>query len=343
MLTVSLLTSGSPTQLTGGHLYHRRLVEAAEQHRARMDFVSARTLHNPFRDVGDVALVDSLVAARVAPWAWVARRRRVSLAAIVHQPPGGVGHNALRAAIQRRLDLFFYRRCTLLIAVSAALADELVATGLRRDRICVAEPGRDGPTAAGSAMDLRRGRRIAVLCVGNWLPNKGIVELIDAVSAQSEGDVTLHLVGGTDADARYTAHVRDRLASPDLMNRVVVHGPVEPHELADMYSCADVFALASYSETYGTVYAEALAAGLPVVGWRAGNLPHLVDDGIEGSLVEPGDIAGLAHALRRLATEPGWRASLAAGARRRGERLPTWADTAATVFDALSRLAPARG
>ena len=42
-----------------------------------------------------------------------------------------------------------------------------------------------------------------------------------------------------------------------------------------LYRSADVFVLPSYREPYGTVYGEAMAAGLPVVGWRAGNLPNL--------------------------------------------------------------------
>jgi len=60
--------------------------------------------------------------------------------------------------------------------------------------------------------------------------------------------------------------------------------------------------LPSWREPYGTVYGEALAAGLPVVGWRAGNLPHLVSDGVEGVVLDPGDIPTLAAALDRLAT-----------------------------------------
>ena len=36
--------------------------------------------------------------------------------------------------------------------------------------------------------------------------------------------------------------------------------------------------LPSWKEPYGTVYGEAMACGLPVVGWRAGNLPYLADD-----------------------------------------------------------------
>jgi glycosyltransferase involved in cell wall biosynthesis len=100
-----------------------------------------------------------------------------------------------------------------------------------------------------------------------------------------------------------------------------------------------VFALPSYAEAYGTVYGEALAAGVPVVGWRSGNLPNLVEDGREGCVVSPGDVAGLGAALLRLSTHDDWRAALTAAARERGRRLPTWDNTADTFFGALRRLA----
>ena len=150
--------------------------------------------------------------------------------------------------------------------------------------------------------------------------------------------LTLHLVGRTDVDGRYTARLQERLDAPDLAGRVVVHGPVTRQEVAGLYAGADAFVLPSYAETYGTVFAEALAAGLPTVGWRSGNLPNLIEDGKQGCLVDPGDIAGLSRVLRRLATDDEWRESLAAAARRRGASLPTWSDTADTFFEVLSRL-----
>ena len=89
--------------------------------------------------------------------------------------------------------------------------------------------------------------------------------------------------------------MRARLAAVDLVDRVVFHGPVSRADVAAFYGAADVFVLPSYLEPYGTVYGEALAAGLPVVGWRAGNLPHLATDDREGVLLPPGDVAGLTH------------------------------------------------
>ncbi|RPI91791.1 MAG: glycosyltransferase, partial [Chloroflexi bacterium] len=52
------------------------------------------------------------------------------------------------------------------------------------------------------------------------------------------------------------------------------------------------------------VIMEAMASGLPVVASRLSGIPELVDDGITGVLIEPGDSAGIADALVTLAQQP---------------------------------------
>jgi glycosyltransferase involved in cell wall biosynthesis len=186
---------------------------------------------------------------------------------------------------------------------------------------------------------LRAGRRASFLCVGNWTPRKGILDVLDALARLPADTATLHLVGNDAADRRYAARVRARLRDPALVDRVVVHGPRPAREVATMYDAADVFVLPSTKEPYGTVLGEALAAGLPVVGWDAGNLPHLVAHGREGLVLPVGDVDGLAGALRRLAEDDHYRGELAAAARQRGDALPTWKDTAREFFTALREAA----
>jgi glycosyltransferase involved in cell wall biosynthesis len=118
-----------------------------------------------------------------------------------------------------------------------------------------------------------------------------------------------------------------------------VHGRRTPAEVVGFYRAADVFALASLREPYGTVYSEAMAAGLPVVGWAAGNLPHLARDGVEGLAVPPGDRQALAAALRSLTLDEPRRRTMAAAAARRAADFPTWDDTARMLFTELRAVA----
>lgn len=293
----------------------------------------------------DVLVIDSICATFTWPW-FVAGPPPMPTVAMLHQPPGGVDHGRTRRALQVRLDRFVYGRVDRLLLASDSLAHALAREGVQRERMAVVPPGRDaaGPESAAeggegaSPMDLRRGRRAAFLCVANWLPPKGIDSLLEAFSRLPPDAGTLHLVGDDRASPAHGEQLWERLRRPDLRDRVVVHGPVSRRQVAALYRSADVFALPSLREAYGTVYGEAMAEGLPVVGLRIGNLPYLADDDREGLLVEPGDLDGLATALAQLADDEDLRTRLGTAARARAQARPTWDETARMFFGELRRV-----
>lgn len=330
MLTVCLITLGDPATLTGGYRYHRRMADLAGRNDARLDFVSLPSRlpalygYRVLRAArADVVLVDSIAAAFLAPWILLRRPRR--LAAVVHQPPGGIDHAAPRRWAQARLDRLLYRRCEQVIVASELLTDQFA-------QAIVVPPGRDQSEGTGRC-ELREGAAAAALCVANWLPNKGILDLLDAAAMLPAGTLRLHLAGDERAGTPYNARVIRRLG--ELPDRVVRHGPCDDAEIGRLYRSADFFVLPSRWETYGTVYAEAMTAGLPVVGWRSGNLPHLVVDGKEGLMVAPGDVRALAGALGRLAEDEPARRRMAAAAGRRAQSLATWEQSAQRFFATL--------
>jgi glycosyltransferase involved in cell wall biosynthesis len=330
MLTVCLITLGDPATLTGGYRYHRRMADLAGRNDARLVFVSL-----PLRRPGlygyralraaraDVVLVDSIAAAFLAPWILLWRPPR--LAAVVHQPPGGIDHSAPRKWVQARLDRLLYSRCEQVIVASELLANQF-------DQAIVVPPGRD-QTAGTGRRDLREGARAAALCVANWRPNKGILELLDAIAMLPAGTLRLHLAGDEQAGTPYNERVTRRLS--ELRDRVIRHGRCDDAEIGCLYQSADFFVLPSRWETYGTVYAEAMSAGLPVVGWRSGNLPHLVTDGKEGLTVTPGNVRALSDALGRLAADEQTRRCMAIAASRRALSLATWEQSAQRFFATL--------
>lgn len=334
MLTICLITLGDPATLSGGYRYHRRMAELAGWNDAQITFASLPTRlpflygHRVLRTAGeaDVVLVDSIAAAFLAPWMLLRPPR--PLAAIIHQPPGGIDHSPLRRWVQARLDRYLYKRCETVIVASGLLADWL-------DQAVVVPPGRDRK-AGTEVSDLRRGAGAAALCAANWLPNKGILELLDAVAALPAGTLRLHLAGDERAATAYGQRVIRRIGG--LSDRVVRHGPCDDAEMGRLYRSADLFVLPSRWETYGTVFAEAMDAGLPVIGWRCGNLPYLVDNGKEGIVITPGDIRALAGALRRLAEDEPERRRMGAAAARRALSLPTWEQSAQHFFTVLGGL-----
>jgi glycosyltransferase involved in cell wall biosynthesis len=64
---------------------------------------------------------------------------------------------------------------------------------------------------------------------------------------------------------------------------------------------------------------EAMAMGLPIVSTRSGAIAELLEDGVSGVLVAPGDARGLAEAIARLLADEDWRRALGSAARLRAE------------------------
>jgi glycosyltransferase involved in cell wall biosynthesis len=347
-LVVALLTLGDPNRLTGGYLDHRRIAELAPRSGARIVFRSipdrpfpvpmlqARAaLERVYRIGAEAIVLDSIAAAFFGPWLNL-RRPKLPLIGMLHQPPGGIDHGPYRTAFQAQLDRLAYHQARRLLVASESLAEELIADGIPRGQLLVVPPGRDvAPAAAVPPGDLRQGRQVAFLCVGNWVERKGIHHLLDAFARLPAVAATLHLAGDDRVEPGYAARVRSRLADPDLAGRVVMHGRLPVSEVAALYQAADAFVLPSIKEPYGTVYGEAMTFGLPVVGWRAGNLPYLAEHEREGLLVPPGDIEGLAGALERLAYDEALRRRLGEAGRARALTRPTWEETAALFFQAV--------
>jgi len=350
---VTLLTVGDPSRVTGGYLFHRRVAERAPANDAEMRFVSIPDLPLPWAMAAgpawllthstrsaDVLVLDSIAASAAAPWLG---RVRAPVVGMLHQPPGGIDAPHVQRRFLARFDQSAYRGCAVLMVASEWLAAELVAAGVPGDRLRIVPPGKDLDFAAGAPIGeddlrdfdragLRRGRLMAAVCVANWLPRKGIVELLDAVAGLPDDIVTLHLVGDMATRGPYAGRVHERIEHADLRDRVVVHGVIHPAAVHRMYQTVDAFVLPSFEEPYGTVWGEAMAAGLPVVGWQAGNLPFLADHGREGLLVPAGDVPALRGAIEWLARDPALRERVGRAAHLRAAARPTWDETAARFF-----------
>jgi glycosyltransferase involved in cell wall biosynthesis len=162
--------------------------------------------------------------------------------------------------------------------------------------------------------------------------------LVDAMVRIRHHDWNLVCIGSLDRDPATTRAVRRKISAAGFDRRITLAGEWPPASLSRAYRAADIFVLPSFHEGYGMAYAEAMAHGLPIIATVAGAIPETVPRQA-GLLVPPGDPVALAHALRRAIVEPVLAASLAAGARSAGARLPDWPETTAEWANALDRLA----
>ncbi len=144
--------------------------------------------------------------------------------------------------------------------------------------------------------------RGSVLFVGVLERYKGIETLLQAW--HDVPDATLHVVG----DGR----LRTLLDQPPP--RVTWTPRLTQEEVANALDESTLLVLPSPAEGLGRVVIEAFCRGRPVVGARGGGIPDIVEDGVNGVLVPPGDSAALAEALRRILEDRELAERLGAGA-----------------------------
>ena len=161
------------------------------------------------------------------------------------------------------------------------------------------------------------GSRYTFLYVGRLAPEKGVVQVVDAFRLASEmvprGVIHLVIAGAGPREAELRAAAPPDVTFLGLLDR--------RSRLPDLYANCDAFVFASVTETLGLVVLEAMASGLPVIAVPEGGVRDHLQDGRNGIACRAGDVAGMALAMVRIATEWGLSRRLARGARHSVEPL----------------------
>ena len=156
--------------------------------------------------------------------------------------------------------------------------------------------------------------RNRIVCVANFHPRKRLGDLILALEriVRTVPDAEVRLVGGGAAEG---ARLETLAAERGLAQRVSFAGVVA--DVAPELAAARIVALPSSCEGVPTALLEGMAAGRPVVATNVGHVSSIVEDGVEGFLVAPGDLTALTWRLTQLLTDPTLTARMGEAARRR--------------------------
>ena len=250
-------------------------------------------------------------------------------------PHARVGH-AWQYALAKRADA--------IIAVSEATKADVVARlGIHAERIRVIPEAVDvsfhppsHEIGAAVARDRFGVPARYVLYVGQFDPRKNMDGLFAAFAraADRDRDLRLVIVGTL---GKLAGLMRDALARSRLdPERVVVVGGVDDPTLAALYAGAECLLHAAWLEGFGLTALEALAAGTPVVGYRAGAVAEVVGDA--GLLVDDRDAGALGEALVSLLGDASVQAELRARAKPRAGRF-SWdraADDTLAIYRTLT-------
>lgn len=235
------------------------------------------------------------------------------------------------------------RIAAIVVAISEDVASELRAAGLG-DRLVVIHDGIELP-ATPAPVRMPASSRWDVVCVSRINDWKGLDVLVDAVALLRDRELPLRvaIAGGVFPGGE---HFRDELAAQiahhGLDGAVELLGFVE--DVDRLLAESEAFVLPSRRpEPFGLALVEAMASGLPCVATAAGGPRDIVEDGVTGLLVPPGDPVALAAALQRLRTEPDLATRLGAAARRAVRSRFSAATSAVTVAAVYGQVAPAAG
>ena len=238
-----------------------------------------------------------------------------------------------------------YRRVDRFICASGAIRDMLAGDGVPPERACVVHEGIETDRIEHApALDLHREFDLPAGCpiVGNvaaLVPHKGQRHLVDAAArvVREVPDARVLIVGAgelADALARQVGRLR-------LDGRVILTG--FRSDVPSVLKGLDLFVMSSVTEGLGTSVLDAMAAGLAVVGTRAGGIPESIVDGGTGLLAPAADARALARAIVALLRDAPRRQRLGAAGRERA-RAAFSADrmveeTAAVYADVVARTA----
>lgn len=148
--------------------------------------------------------------------------------------------------------------------------------------------------------------------LSNFRPVKRVWDVVEIFArVRREMAAKLLMIGDGPDRARAEWLVREKGLSGDA----IFLG--KQNQVQNLLNCADIMLLPSQLESFGLAALEAMACGVPAVCSSVGGLPEVIRDGIEGYLVEVGDVDAMAGRCLRILTERGRLAEMGKAARRR--------------------------
>lgn len=222
------------------------------------------------------------------------------------------------------------RQANAYIAYTHFEREYLINRGVSMAKITTIGAGVDPNQFAGaSGKELREaygwGEDPVIAFVGQLNKRKGVHHLLAAMPHvwKAYPQAKLLLAGAT---STYFDQLRQEVAklSSRFSNQVAILSDFREDEKAKIFSAADVIVCPSVEESFGIVFLEAWACRKPVIGMRAGAIPSIVSDGLDGLLVTPNCYNELANSIIKLLANPAQRTTMGEAGYNKMRRYYTW-------------------
>jgi len=207
-----------------------------------------------------------------------------------------------------------------------ALSDSLKSTALRTapEKIIEVIPnGVETDIFKPNDNKCQEDRKLKLITVSRLINRKGIDHVLKALAELKDKNISLLIVGtGT-----YEEYLKKLCNELNLNNIVEFYGYCPRENLSELYNSADVFILPSLAESFGLVFAEAMACGLPIIGAKTGGIVDVVKKE-NGILIEPANIKEIKEAICQMKESAKMRLSMGKCCRQRVVDYYSWKSVA---------------
>ena len=365
-MRIGFVIYGSLDTLSGGYLYDRKLIEFLRSHGNTVELISLpwRNYAAHLMDNFSFRLPDGIVRRLHFP---TKRRRGATATQSPHYHrfdlliQDELNHPSLILANKGKhpypiISLVHHLRCSELRPkwqnafyrviekkylqsvdgfIFNSKTTEKVVNGLVKNRkpSIVAYPPTDRfgePIAEEEIIRRADTQPLRILFLGNVIYRKGLHTLLEAVK-DLKSNITVDVVGGLNSEPAYAKRMQEYIASNDLSSFIFLHGSLDKEPLIEKFKEAHVLVVPSSYEGFGIAYLEGMCFGLPAIGTTAGGASEIISDGMDGFLIEPGDVDLLASKLRVLNQKRSVLIQMSLAARQRYLQQPRWEGTAREI------------
>ncbi|MGO8822847.1 MAG: glycosyltransferase family 4 protein [Desulfomonilaceae bacterium] len=357
-MKVGLVIYGSLDILTGGFIYDRKLVDFIQAHGAIVEICSL-----PWRDYAshltdnlsyrffsrlkmadfDILLEDELnhpsllTANRL-----LLNSSKYPVVSIVHHLRSSELRSNIANRFYRRIERMYLGTVDGFIFNSGATRKSVKTLGLPPRPSVTAYPGRNCLNRGVNSQFIRKRAHghgpLRLLFVGSLIPRKQLHTLVEALSHIPRKDWALRVVGSLETNKNYTNEVLGRLKRLDLEDNVSLLGSMSGEELEAEYRNSQVLAVPSSYEGFGIVYLESMGFGAPPLASTAGAACEMITDGLNGFLVNPGDIKGISEKIGRLISDRALLVQMGEAALDRFATHPTWDQSCEKIFNFMKEM-----
>ncbi|WP_341327624.1 glycosyltransferase family 4 protein [Methylotuvimicrobium sp. KM2] len=293
------------SEISGGNLYNRNILHQARLCRFPLHSVTVSAIDRErlaeWQKNYELLIWDSLFWRELAGMAETLKGSPSCL--LCHYLPSLNPLAAARGrAVWHEIECRAIESMRFVIATGQAVFDE-IQERFPSKSVGLCEPGIDEAFKPELLPIKANDSIVRMLSVANLLPEKGYLDILEALAVLTEYPWQWHFCGSDRVNAEFTQRIWRTAGELNLLDRIRYEGVLTSEQVAELMYGSDIFVSASHFESYGIALAEAAAMRLPIVCSETGAAGQIVQHGVNGFLFVAGDVDALRVHLARLISE----------------------------------------